>query len=222
MGKIIMSGIVPKLAVPVVPLATWKKYGCTRTAVYGGHYELNVSTSITEHVYPDGQSGDLTECYLTVYETCTVDSSGNIVLSGATKLTAYRQTATTGAATYYYAYMPVDGYYVKVSDEYGLSTEVYKCIGSAYCHWSVEEGPIVAFGSINVEKAYRVTAKYVQNSSPSSYTYSVSDYIEDVSSPVVNYPQAEDGYVYVTQFTENGITYTVMENNGEYYCYAPA
>lgn len=33
------------------------------------------------------------------------------------------------------------------------------------------------------------------------------------------YPDAEANYVYVTTFTDSGVTYTVMRNGSTYYCY---
>ena len=36
------------------------------------------------------------------------------------------------------------------------------------------------------------------------------------------YPDAVNGYTYVTTFSEGGVSYTVMKNGSTYYCYCKA
>lgn len=56
-----------------------------------------------------------------------------------------------------------------------------------------------------------------------SYTvYSKGSYIENVKAKEGVYPDAKNGYEYVTKFSDGGKQYTVMRNGSSYYCYCLA
>ena len=52
-------------------------------------------------------------------------------------------------------------------------------------------------------------------------TYTLGSLVGTVYAEEGAYPDAAENYTYVMDYTENGVTYTIMKNGNTYYAYAP-
>ena len=125
-------------------------------------------------------------------------------------VTTYTATSITGARSYNF-----NSNTGNFSDSGGSVTFTTSNTGTVYS----ASGDSVSYERIVASGVVGVYSKGSTRHSSSYTEYAKGTYVGAIYADEGIYPDAEANYVYVTTFTDSGVTYTVMRNGSTYYCY---